>query len=109
MKTIKNTNTFAIALPFILGLIGLMDNDFYFWALLSTIITGIIQVILGLKLLIDEPKNKYLRIYIVLILIFFLTWYINSINGYNDFVSYFLIGFPPLLAIYLSVIIYKKQ
>ncbi len=108
MKAIKYLNTFAIGTPILLGIIGLIDNDFFFWALISTIITGIIQVIIGIKMLFDNRKDIYIKIYATLVLLFFLVWYINSMNGYNDIISFILIGIPPILAIYLSVIIYKK-
>lgn len=109
MKALKQLNTFAIGTPILLGIIGLIDNDFFFWALISTIITGIFQVIIGIKMLFDNPKDIYIKIYATLVLLFFLVWYINSMNGYNDIISFILIGIPPILAIYLSVIIYKKQ
>lgn len=109
MKALKYLNLYAIGTPILLGIIGLIDNDFFFWALLSTIMTGIIHIIIGIKMLMDEPKNNHIRLYAIIVFLFFLAWYINSINGYNDIISYILIGFPPILAIYLSIIIYKKQ
>ena len=109
MKNINYLNYFAVGLPIsILITYPLFKEGAIIFALLSTILTGLIQFILGIKMLIDEPKNKNLKTYIILVLSYFVLWFINSITGYNNILNYFLFAFPPILAIYLSVIIYKK-
>lgn len=112
MKIIKNLNTFAIGLPIILGLLGIAINDsagnYIAYALYSTMITGLIQVILGLFLLYKEPKNRAIQLYIVATALFFFLWYLEVKLFHTDFLGYLLLPIPLLLAIYLSIIIYKK-
>jgi hypothetical protein len=113
MKTLKYINTFAIGLPLILLSIGFIINDaagnWIGSALFSTILTGLIQVLLGLFLLYKNPKNKHLRIYIVSVIVFFLLWFIDVKIFYSDILSYILFSIPLILAIYFSIIIYKKH
>ena len=81
MKTIKYLNTFAVGLPLILLVVGIAINDasgnYIAYALYSTIITGLIQVISGIIIFIKEPKNKNIIIYLLIVFIFFLLWYLN--------------------------------
>jgi hypothetical protein len=108
MKTIKNLNTLAIFLPFIILITyPIYEEVSIFYALYSTMITGFIQVILGLTMIIKEPKNKFLIAYLLSVIIFFLLWYYNIKINYSDNLSVFLFTIPPSLAIYLSVVIYK--
>ena len=113
MKILKHINTFAIGLPIILLVIGLTINDpgqnFIGYALFSTMLTGLIQVLLGLFLLYKNSKNKHLRIYIIAVNLFFLLWHINSLINYLDILTFILLPIPLILAIYLSVIIYTKK
>lgn len=48
MKLIFRLNILAIGLPILLGLVGTIFNIFLFYALLSTMLTGLIQVVLGI-------------------------------------------------------------
>mgnify|MGYP003435383528 CR=1 FL=1 len=113
MKTIKYLNTFAFGLPLILLVFGIVINDtegnYIAYALFSTIITGFIQVVLGIIFFIKEPKNKNIVIYLFIVFIFFLLWYFNVKFIYSDFLTYFLFPIPLLLAIYLSIIIYSTK
>lgn len=108
MKNIFKLNLSFIGLPFFLCLLGFIDQSFILYGLLSTMLTGLVQVIIGLKMLIDEPKNKYLQGYVTGVLLFFLNWFIAIKMGHHDIADYCLFSIPPALAIYLSVIIYKK-
>lgn len=113
MRTIKYLNTFAIGLPLILLVVGIAINDtsgnYIAYALYSTIIIGLIQVISGIIIFIKEPKNKKIIIYLSIVFIFFLLWYLNVKIIYSDYLTYFLFPIPLLLAIYLSIIIYTKK
>ena len=109
MKIIKYLNTFAIGLPIILGILSLVNEKYIATAMVSTILTGIIQVILGLLLLYYNPKNKYLQTYIVTVILFFLFWYYNVNIVYTELLSYILYPIPIILSIYLSFLIYKRK
>ncbi|WP_329804623.1 hypothetical protein [Flavobacterium facile] len=112
MKLFKYINTFAIGLPLTLLLIGLIINDpgqnFIGYALFSTMLTGLIQVLLGLFLLYKNSKNKYLIIYIIAVILFFLLWFINVRINYLDIITCILFPIPLIIAAYFSLIIYKK-
>jgi len=109
MKAIKYLNTFAIGLPILIALLGFIDIDYIGTALVSTILTGFIQVVLSLLLLYYSPKNKYLQIYITTVILFFTLWCLNINIFHSDFLTFLLFPIPLLLAIYLSSIIYKKE
>lgn len=109
MKNINYLNYFAVGLPLIiLASYPIFKEGALFFSLLSTMLTGLIQVILGIKMFADDTKNKFLSIYIFLVLLFFGLCTLNSIIGFNYIINFIIFSLPPLLAIYLSVIIYKK-
>lgn len=108
MKTIKNLNSFAIGLPLLIIITyPIFKESSLLYSLLSTMITGFIQVILGLCLLFKTPDDTKLQLYITCVIDFFILWFINAQIHYNDTLSYFLFPIPLILAIYLSIIIYK--
>ena len=110
MKTLKNLNTFALLLPTaILITYPVFKDGSLFWAAISTILTGFIQVLIGFYFWSQNVKNIYIITYLIAVILFFTTWFYNSIIGYNDIITKVLLGIPPLLAIYLSVIIYTKK
>ncbi|CAA9200508.1 hypothetical protein [Flavobacterium collinsii] len=110
MKTIKQLNTFAVGLPFlILITYPIAKEGAFFFSLLSTILTGIIQVLIGIKMILKEPHNRYLQIYIIGVLLYFAVYFISSYFRIYQILNNFLLAVPPLLAIYLSVLIYKKE
>lgn len=110
MKIIKTVNTFAISLPFII----LFSYPFFggnsvVYSLLSTMITGFIQVVLSIYLFCRKYKQEKIIIYLVCVATFFIAWFIVAqINGLNALGSILLIV-PPTLACYLSYIIYSKN
>ncbi|MES2545417.1 MAG: hypothetical protein V4548_11060 [Bacteroidota bacterium] len=108
MKNLNKLNYFFVGLPITLCLIGIINQEFLLFGLLFSMLTGIFQVIAGMGMLIKEPNNKYLKTYVIAVIIFFLLWFINSKIGYQNTITFILIGTPPILAIYLSIIIYKK-
>jgi hypothetical protein len=111
MKIIKIMNTIAIGIPIILALIGYLTNDlsgnYYGFALLSTILTGFIQLLLGIILLFKFKDNIHYKIYFAIVIIFFALWIWSPIINKIDYFTYTLIYIPPILAIYLSILIYK--
>ena len=109
MKTIKYLNTIAIGIPLILTILSIIDNGLIILAIYSTIITGVIQVLLGLIILIKEPRNKYIIIYFLVVIAFFSLWYFNVKIIYSDLLTFTLFPIPLLLAIFISILIYKKE
>ncbi|MEO7976270.1 hypothetical protein [Flavobacterium sp.] len=109
MKSLNYLNYFFIGLPIFFCLIAIINIGFLSYAMLSTILTGIFQVVIGLKMLIDEPHNKSLQIYAASVALFFISLIVICKMELYDFLNYTLFGIPPVIAIYLSVIIYKKQ
>lgn len=109
MKAIRYWNTFAIGLPIVLLFLGCISEAFLFYAAVSTILTGLIQVILGVKMLFENPENKSLQLYTGSVGLFFCTWVINAGLNYIDTITYILIPIPFILTVYLSVIIYNSK
>ena len=110
MNLIKALNTIAIAIPLlILITYPIFKESSLLFGLLSTMITGLIQVIIGLKLLFDKPKDRHIQTYIGAAIGFFTLWFINFQIGYNNIITYILLPIPLILAIYLSTLIYKKS
>ncbi|MGJ8592511.1 MAG: hypothetical protein ACSHXF_08180 [Aquaticitalea sp.] len=109
MRIAHHLNLFAVGLPVMLCLLGILDEQFLFYGLISTMLTGFIQVIIGIKLFLDEPKNKCLQIYLISVAVFFFLWVVFA-NAQNYFkpLIYILLAMPPTLAIYLTIIIIKK-
>ncbi len=112
MKVLNYLNYFFVGIPIVLILFGYLSNqssgNLIGCGLLFMILTGLFQVIIGTKMLIDEPNDKMLQIYIVSVILFFGTWFINGLILYSDILYFILLFIPPVLAIYLSILIYKK-
>jgi len=102
MKIRSIINYIALAIPFLLGLAGLVlkDDDIYIYALLSTAVTGAIQVIIALTML-PRHNSNLLYTYLSITALFFALWYILG-------EEYGLIAMPPALAIFLTYIIYVE-
>ncbi len=110
MRELKNLNTLAILLPtLILITYPIFKEGSLVWVAISLIITGFIQVLIGIYFWSLHIKNIYINIYLIAVVLFFSTWYYNSSIDYNDTITKILVGVPPVLAIYLSVIIYTKK
>jgi hypothetical protein len=109
MKNIFKLNLFFVGLPFFICFLGIIDPVFVMCGLLSTIAIGIFQVVFGIQMLIDEPQDKGLQVYISSVILFFLVWFINVQMLSCDFLYLILMFIPGILAIYFSILIYKKQ
>jgi hypothetical protein len=99
MKTIKIFNLIAIITPLTIAIAGIFNQDFLIWALLSTMFTGGLQVLIALALLTRFYANIKLWIYLFGVVFFFVFFAIFESNT--------LIILPPMLCIYLTFIIYK--
>ncbi|MFH6996092.1 hypothetical protein [Flavobacterium sp. FlaQc-48] len=109
MKTIKQTNLFALALPFtILLSYPFLKEGALIFSLLSTMVTGFLQFCIGVRMLTENPGDKSLQKYMAGVVIFFALWYINSQIEYSKTLFHIIFSIPLVLAIYLTVIIYKK-
>lgn len=109
MKKLKTTNTIAIAIPLILLLFGFIDEIGFYLSAYSMIITGILQLIIGTIYWIKFKKDLNIKIYLILVLTFFSLWYFNENIFYIDQLTWPLISTPPILAFFLSIIIYTKE
>ena len=109
MKNLFKLNLFFVGIPIILCLFGLINENYYYLGLISTILTGIFQVVISIKMIQDEPNDKNIKIYLAGVILFFFTLFIVSKIDFSDSLKYILLLIPPILAIYLSIIIYKKQ
>ncbi|CAM4014695.1 MULTISPECIES: hypothetical protein [Flavobacterium] len=109
MKTIQYWNTFAIGLPIMFLCLSIFNVEAIAMAVASLMLTGLIQVIIGLSMLFNNPENKQLRIYAGSVGLFFTMWIINAGLGYFAILTYILFPIPIVLAIYLSVIVYNTK
>lgn len=103
MKTIKYINTFAISLPFaILLAFPIFKETVFIFSAYSTMLTGFLQIVLGLILFFRNTKSIALIIYQGAVIIFFLLWYLNITHFDSDNLTNLLFAMPPTLAVYLS-------
>ena len=109
MKNLFRLNLAFIGFPILLCLLGIFDPSFVFWGFLSTILTGLFQVVVGIGMLKDAPKDKNLQRYAALVVLFFFGWLACSFIDYGDIPMNFLFALPPFLAAYLTYIIYQKR
>lgn len=110
MEALKKMNTLALAIPFAIAItFPVFETTALIFALLSTMVTGLIQFLIGIKMFADKPKDRNIQIYIFGAAAFFALWLINHLIGYNNLLSYILIAMPVLLAIYLSILINKNK
>jgi hypothetical protein len=108
MKIINYINSFLVGIPAVIFLLALLKIiDLTVFGLLFIIVTGLFQVTVSGYMLFNEPQNKYLQLYIIGIIFYFVMICIDPISS-HDFETYFEIATPATLAIYLSILIYKK-
>ena len=111
MKRINHLNYFFVGVPSIAFIISFLDNQntFLIFGLLFSILTGLFQVTIGGCMLIDEPKDKKLQVYIYGVIFYFAAPFIISPLIKNEILQKSItFGIPTLLAFYLSILIYKK-
>lgn len=98
---LKILNTVAIGIPIVLAFLGIFDEGMLMFALVSTMATGFIQVLVGLLFWIKEWKNWLIVMYLAGVIIFFI--------GFSATNSEIFLIMPPLLYIYLSILIYSHK
>ena len=101
MKNLRSFNNFVVIIPIVLGLLGFIESSFWGIALLSTIITGVAQVVFAICYAADNPNNTHIYIYFLGVVIFFILWFILSLTEYIAWI-------PPVLALYLTAIFYSN-
>lgn len=101
MKNLKYLNMFAIAIPFLIGMLGFTNESLFIVALISTMLTGIIQVIIGIIYVFLFPNSILIKVYLLLVTFFGISW---LALGQNDWV-WFL---PPSLCIFLTVLLHNQ-
>jgi len=109
MKIIKILNHIAIGTPLVLAFAGIFDYVLIIWAIWSLVLTGAIQVFIGLYLVYKHPQNKLILCYITAVVIFFGLWYLNTNIIHSETLGYCLYVTPLILCIYLSYIVYSKE
>ncbi|WP_294818821.1 hypothetical protein [uncultured Flavobacterium sp.] len=102
MKNLNYLNYALIAIPFLLiGLGWLFESGIIIAGILFTLITGAFQVITGIGLFIESGySDAYTGIYIIGVAVFFALWIFAA--------QAWMIAIPPILALYISGIIYIK-
>ena len=109
MKAINYLNYFFVGIPAIIFLLAFLQIiDIIVFGLLFSILTGLFQVTIAGCMLLDEPHNKSLQWYIIGVLLFFIMICINPYLPKHDFKIYFFYAIPAILALHLTLIIYKK-
>ncbi|WP_289663287.1 hypothetical protein [Flavobacterium panacagri] len=114
MKAINYLNYFFVGIPAWLFFIGFLDTNTAFSGytasgMLFSILTGVFQMTIGGNMLKDEPNDKNLQMYTYGVVFYILILlFINPFLPDYFFKKYFIFGMPTFLALYLSVIIYKK-
>ena len=104
MKNILKLNLVFVTLPIILCLIGLVNEKFLVLGMLSTILTGTFQTIIAIKLLIENPFDKKLILYLFGVIIYFTLFF------FTDFMDEWKFFYPqPFYAFYITYLIYKKN
>lgn len=100
MKKLFNLNIFALCLPFIVACFSVIDESFMILAIMSTMITGFIQVCIALILIYKIGATRDLSIYLFITITFFALWWL-----FPEFYAIWIL--PPALLIYLTIIVYN--
>ncbi|MFD1601506.1 hypothetical protein ACFSJW_15795 [Flavobacterium artemisiae] len=104
MKTLRYINTFAVGLPFaILATYPITKEGALIYGLLSTMVTGFLQVCIAFKMLYYGKCDNKIYIYFAGVTLFFILWHSFPNTNY----TFIIFSLPPLLAIYLSILVYS--
>ncbi|WP_447636047.1 hypothetical protein [Flavobacterium microcysteis] len=98
MTFLQKINCFAIGLPFVIASSEVVEPGMFYIALLSTMVTGFLQVYIGLNLLVNHYKNRHLQAYLLFCILFFSLWYTTDWG--------WIWAMPPSLALYMTVILH---
>lgn len=91
-------NLIGVGTPFLIAAFTVFDSSMLIVALLSTMVTGFIQVSIGLSLLLNHHKNGHLQAYFLFCILFFSLWYATDWE--------WIWAMPPSLALYMTVILH---
>jgi len=91
-------NLIGIGTPFLIAAFIVFDPGMFIVALLSTMVTGFIQISIGLSLLINHYKNRHLQVYFLFCILFFSLWYTTDWG--------WIWAMPPSLALYMTIILH---
>ena len=109
MKALKAMNSIAIGIPLFIALFGIFGESALILAIVSTMATGLIQIIVGLFFWTKHKDNIHIKVYFSLVASFFSLWYYNVNVNYIDALTWPLIFTPLVLCIYISIIIYSTK
>ena len=109
MENLKLTNSIAIIIPLFLGVLGIVEPISLYFAAYSTMLTGLLQIIVGIFFWKNHKGNIHIKIYFLLVTSFFSLWYYNVNINYIDTLTWPLIFTPLVLCIYISSIIYSQK
>ncbi len=98
MTATQSINSLAIGIPFAIAVFAIFDTVAFVFALLSTMVTGVLQITIGLSLLKNHYKNIYLQIYLFVCALFFSLWYFTSWD--------WIWALPVVLVIYMTIIVH---
>lgn len=109
METIKEINKVVVAIQLGLFGLGMMYTGFFYAALFFTIITGIVQIILGFVMVGIAEKRNQAAFYLALVVFYFAFMFY-----YYDDCSYPLnsivrLGVPVLSFFYITFIIHVNR
>lgn len=102
MKAFKILNTIALGIPIFFAIIGFFDSEYFITALVSTMATGFIQILIGIFFWYEYPKNLHIKIYFLFVAVFFI--FMFSKIGVDWYWC-----LPPIICLYLSILIYTKK
>lgn len=109
MKLIKLANGNAVLAPILLFLIGFFDSEFFIYAPISMILTGVIQTILALILWVQNKKNILISFYFLFSITFFLLFFLFRDFRIEDALNYPFWIMPIALCFYLTYIIHTIE
>ena len=109
MKDLKLINTIAILIPVSLFIAGFINPLGFYLSIYSTILTGLLQIIIGIKFWLKFKNNISIKIYFFLVMVFFCLWYFNTNVNYIEALNWPLLSTPLILCIYISIILYSKK
>lgn len=101
MKSINYLNYFLTGVPALLIIIGYITGSGLWMAgALFSILTGIFHIVVAINLRMETDCKLMYLFYILGVIAFFFLWYITDWET--------VIYIPPILAIYLSILLYLK-
>jgi hypothetical protein len=98
----KTLNNIAILIPIFIGLLGIIEESLIILALVSTMATGFIQIIVGVMYWIKFPKSIHIKIYFFFVIVFFILLFTIIADEWVWLL-------PPILCIYISTLVYSLK